>query len=232
MPVSVGIGTTTGLTVKKTVFELTLPGLLTMTCTTPAVLGRLTVAISCASLEELGVYGVPLNNSVAPEAKPDPLTVSATEVPTVPDVGEMLLITGADASTVSVTALDVPPPGGGFVTCTCEGPPGVPSGIMNIKADALPNVPATGDPFNRTWEEGMNPVPLMLTDAPGSADDGLRPVIAGAGLVIVIVTALESCAGWDAPAGLRTITSADPVAAVSGMVPVNCVAEPAVVMVG
>src|SRR5436190_1192971 len=75
-------------------FELTLPGLTTVTGTPPAVPGTVMGALNAAELMKVVVTALPLNMIVAPLTKPEPLTVSVRLDPTCALPGERLVITG------------------------------------------------------------------------------------------------------------------------------------------
>src|SRR5262245_47131502 len=78
----------------------------------------------------------------------------------------------------------------------------------------------------------MKPEPLIVTVAPGKADEGLSDEIAGTGFAICIANGAESCTCVVAVAGLRTTTLAAPVTVPTGTVAVKVVAEVAVVGIG
>ena len=86
--------------------------------------------------------------------------------------------------TVNGTALDVPPPGGPFVTCTGSWPGAVFAGTTNVSVELSPKLADIGALFKATCEAGIKPEPLMVTVAPGKADAGVSDEIAGAGFVI------------------------------------------------
>jgi hypothetical protein len=124
---------------------------------------------------------------------------------------------GVDSSrakplTVKVWALEAPPPGGGFTTVTRA----VPANAMSAAAIAAftwveePYVVMTFDPFQFTVEPETKPVPFTVSvnAAPSAGvEAGLRPVVAGTGLLIVKVWALEVPPPG---VGLNTVTWAVP----------------------
>ena len=122
-----------------------------------------------------------------------PLTVSVNPAP--PGVAEdglspVMVGTGLPVFglTANDTAFDVPPPGVGLNTVTLA----VPAVAMSAAVIAAVNwVPLTyvvgrSEPFQRTTELPMKPVPLTVSvkaGPPGVAEDGLRPVMVGTGVV-------------------------------------------------
>src|SRR2546422_830990 len=121
-----------------------------------------------------------------------------------------------------LTALDVPPPGGGLNTVTRAVPAVTRSvaGITAVSCVAETYVVARSAPSPRTPAPATKFVPVTVSvnaGAPATAKTGFSPVVVGAGFTIVRVC------GFDAPppgAGLTTVTCAVPAAAMSaGAIP-------------
>ncbi len=121
---------------------------------------------------------------------------------------------------VKVWALEVPPPGVEFTTVTWA----VPADAMSVAVIAAVNwveetyVVVRLDPFQFTTEPDTKPVPFTVSvnpAPPAVAEVGLRPVVAGTGLLIVEVWALEVPPPG---VGLNTVTRAVPADAMSAAV--------------
>jgi hypothetical protein len=153
--------------------------------------------------------------------KPVPFTVSVKPaLPAVRDEGLMLVVVGTGllgAVIVNVCALEVPPPGVGLYTVTVAVPV-VAISEAKIAAVNWPeetNVVVRFAPFQRTREPVTKPVPFRVSVKPAPPavpDDGLRLVVAGTGLLMLIVCALEVPPPG---VGLYTVTVAVPVVAIS-----------------
>src|SRR5438105_4729345 len=132
-----------------------------------------------------------------------------------------------------LTALDVPPPGGGLNTVTRAVPAVTRSvaGITAVSCVAETYVVARSAPFHRTTEVLTKFVPVTVSvncDPPTVADGGLRLVMVGIGLRIVKVCVLEVPPPG---AGVKTVTAAVPASATSvgAIAAVSCVGETYVV---
>ena len=135
---------------------------------------------------------------------------------------------------VKVCALEVPPPGVGLNTVTCVVPAVAMSaaGIAAVSRVAETNVVARFAPFHWTTELELKPLPLTVSvnaTPLALAVVGLRLVVAGTGLLIVRVWALEVPPPG---AGVNTVTEAVPATAMSaaGIAAVNRVEETNVVV--
>jgi hypothetical protein len=118
-----------------------------------------------------------------------PLTVSVNAAPpAVRDDGLRLEIVGTGGLLiVKVSALEVPPPGGGENTVTCAVPATAMSeaGIAAVNLVAETNVVARSSPFQRTTELVTNLLPLTVSvnaAPPAVREEGLRLVVVGTGL--------------------------------------------------
>jgi len=97
-------------------------GFVTVTFTVPAVAISAAgiVATICVLVVDVGVIAPPPPNfTVAPLTNPVPFTVSVNDPPpAVPLAGEIVDTVGGGFVTAKFTAVEVPPPGAGFVTVT------------------------------------------------------------------------------------------------------------------
>src|SRR5947208_557213 len=113
--------TSFGFTVNCCALEVPPPGagFVTVILNVPAVARSVAgiAAVSCVALTKVVVRAEPLKFTVELETKFVPFTVSG-KAASVTDllVGEMLAVVGVALFTVNTCALDVPPPGAGFVT--------------------------------------------------------------------------------------------------------------------
>ena len=90
---------------------------LTLMLAAPEVVGNArtpTIEVDVIKLELRA--GAPLKSTTAPLTNLEPVTVTTTVVPSVPEDGDTLFTIGFDDCTVSVAVLDSPPPGVGFDT--------------------------------------------------------------------------------------------------------------------
>jgi hypothetical protein len=154
-----------------------------------------------------GLKFVPVAVSVKPASPPVAL------------VGAMELSVGTGLLIVNVNAPDVPPPGVGVNTVTDGVPPAAISAavICAWSCVALTNVVVRLLPFQRTTDVMAKFVPVAVSvkaEPPAAALVGEIELRAGTGFVAVIVNVTE----LDVPppgVGLRTVTAAVPVAAMS-----------------
>jgi len=101
-------------------------GLLTTTGGVPAVAMSVacTAMVTCVALTNVTARAVLLNVPVIPLTKFVPLTVRVKAAPpAVAFAGENEVMVGTGLLTLKLVALDVPPPGAGFVTVTGNDPP-------------------------------------------------------------------------------------------------------------
>src|SRR5207248_2550237 len=120
-PNAFDVMTSFGFTVNCCALEVPPPGagFVTVMLNVPAVARSVTgiEAVSCVALMKVVVRAEPPKFTTEFVTKFVPLTVSVkTPSPTFLLVGEMLVVVGAGLLTVNVCALEVPPPGVGFVT--------------------------------------------------------------------------------------------------------------------
>lgn len=212
-------------------------GFVTVTDGVPAVAisAAVMAAVICVALTKVVVLAAPLKFTTEAATKLVPLTVRVKAAPpAVALVGESEVIVGARLLTVKLVAVDVPPPGAGFVTVT----PSVPAVAMSaavieaVTWVALTNVVVRALPLNFTLEEGTNPVPFTVRVKPAPpavALVGDSVVIVGAGLFMV-----NDCTLVVPPpgAGFVTVTLTTPPLAMSAavMAAVTCVALTKVVV--
>jgi hypothetical protein len=160
----------------------------------------------------------PFQFTVEPATKPVPFTVSVKPAPpTGAKAGLRPDVAGTGLLIVEVWALEVPPPGAGLDTVTRA----VPADAMSAAGIAAVNwveetyVVVRLDPSQLTTEPETKTVPFTVSvnpAPPAVAEAGLRPVVVGAGLLIVKVWALEVPPPG---AGLNTVTWAVPPDAMS-----------------
>jgi hypothetical protein len=170
----------------------------------PVVLPRATVAVICVSLSTTNeAAGVPLNWTAAAPVKFVPLIV--TELPTPPDVGVKLVITGA-GTTVKLDDVAVPP---GVVTVIA--PVVAPAGTVVLICVSETTVKVALTPWkNLTLEAFVKPLPVSVTGNPTPAPPaGEYLVITGVGTTVK----LDDVA---VPPGVVTVIA--PVVALAGTV--------------
>jgi hypothetical protein len=114
---------------------------------------------------------------------------------------------------VNVTALDVPPPGGGFTTVTEAVPGDATSAAVTVAVSCVDEtyVVAKAVPFQRTVEPETKLVPftVMVNDEhPAGYEFGLSDVMVGTGLLIVNTTVFDT-----GPVLFLTVTFAVPATA-------------------
>jgi hypothetical protein len=176
----------------------------------------------------------PFHRTTEPTTKPLPLTVSVNAGPPAPAVaGLKLVVVGTGLLIVKVRPLEVPPPGAGLNTVT-EAVPAIAMSAAVIAAVNWvedTNVVARFAPCHRTIEPATKLLPLMVSTKsvpPAIVEAGLRLVVAGTGLLIVRVPALEV-----PPPGadVNTVTDTVPAVAMSaaGIAALNLVEETYVV---
>src|SRR5258708_5057794 len=153
----------------------------TVTTTGPGVAPAGTGATMLVALQFVGVAAVPLNLTVLlPCVAPKFAPVIVTEAPANPDVGFRLAMLGAGtAETVKFTPLLARPP-----TVTTTFPVVAPAGTSATMLVALQFVGVATVPLNLTvLLPCVAPkfVPVIVTEAPASPDEGFRLAMLGAG---------------------------------------------------
>jgi len=136
---------------------------------------------------------------------------------------------------VNVTALDVPPPGGGFTTVTEAVPGDATSAAVTVAVSCVDEtyVVAKAVPFQRTVEPETKLLPftVIVNDGhPAGYELGLSEVMVGTGLLMVNVTGgVDVLVGGP---GFVTVTDAVPAVATraAGTIAVSCVDETNVVV--
>jgi hypothetical protein len=129
-----------------------------------------------------------------------PLTVrEKSGSPAVTDNGLALLIVGAGLTTWKFIALDAPPPGVGLKAVTETKPPPArsPVAIAAVNWLLLTKVVGRSEPFQRTLDVSLNPVPFTVKLKPGlpaGTDWGLMVMIFGVGLPTTSVVVSDVCA--------------------------------------
>jgi len=179
----------TGLfTVKTCEFEVPPPGagLVTVMLNVPAVVRSLAsiAAVILILLTNVVVRGEPAKLTTEFDTKFVPFTVRVkAPLPTVALAGEMLVVVGPLLFTVRVCALDVAPPGAGFVTVMLNVPPVVRSlaGIAAVNCVALPKVVVRAEPLKFTTDVETKLVPFTVSTNAASPTF----LLAGAMLVVV-----------------------------------------------
>jgi len=126
----------------------------------------------------------PLNVAAVAPIRLVPVTAIMNVVPGKPIVGVIPLIVGIAGTTVKGNPLEIPPPGGRFVTLmlsvcpadnTVAGITAVSELELTNELVRLPNAPETV-PVTFTVDEGMNPLPVIFnvtSPEPTLADTGL-----------------------------------------------------------
>ncbi len=200
-PNAFDVMTSFGFTVNCCALEVPPPGagFVTVMLNVPAVARSVTgiAAVSCVALMKVVVRAEPLKFTAELETKFVPFTVSV-KAASVTDllVGEMLVVVGVTLFTVNVCALDVPPPGTGFVTVMLDVPAVVRSlaGMEAVSCVELIKVVVRAEPPKFTTEFVTKFVPLTVsvkTPSPTFLLVGEMLVVVGAGLLTVNVCALE-----------------------------------------
>jgi hypothetical protein len=179
-------------------------------------------AVICVELTNVVAFALPLNFTTELETKPVPLTVSGKAAPpaTMP-VGLSEVIVGAGLLTVKLAAVEVPPPGAGFVTVTGTIPAVAmsPAGMDAVSCVALTNVVVAATPLKLTAAPLTKPEPVTVRVKPvlpAVALLGESVVMTGGGLVTE-----KLMAGVEVPppgAALVTVTGKLPAAAISVVV--------------
>ena len=138
------------LTVKVSEFDVVAPGVTTLTVALPLLAIALagTDAVSCVELPKLLVSAVPFHNTVSPETKLAPLTVSVNVVPPAGALdGDSALREGTGGLIAKLRELDVPPAAVCTVTATVPMVAIKPAGTAAESCVELPKVVARALPF-------------------------------------------------------------------------------------
>jgi hypothetical protein len=139
--------------------------------------------------------------------------VTVTTVPTGPQVGEKPLITGTGMTVKEPDEVAGP---AGLVTMI--GPVLAPVGTVAVSSVSEWTVKLlAGTSPNCTAVTLVNPLPVTVTTVPTGPEVGVKPLIAGAKMIVKWVGEIA------VPAGLVTVIS--PVVALGGTVAVSCVSE-------
>ena len=143
-------------------------GLVTVMGNEPALATSAAViaAVTCVAVTNVVVRAEPLKFTVEVLTKFVPLTVRVNPAsPAVLVVGEMLVVVGTRLLTVNVCALEVPPPGAGFVTVMLNVPAVVKSlaGMEAVTWVALTKLVVRGEPLKFTTEFVTKLVPFTVS---------------------------------------------------------------------
>jgi hypothetical protein len=192
----------TGLfTVRTCAFDVPPPGaaFTTVTLNVPATATSAAViaAVTCVAVTKVVVRGEPLKLTTDPATKFVPFTVRVNAAsPAVFVAGEMVVVVGTGLLTVRVCALDVPPPGAGFVTVMLNVPAVATSAavIAAVNWTALTNVVVRAAPLKLTTEVETKLVPFTVSvnaTSPAFLLDGEMLVVVGSRLSTVRVCAFD-----------------------------------------
>lgn len=171
------------------------------------------------------VRGLPFHATEEDGTKFVPVTAKVNAAPpATAELGASSAITGGGKLIVNVAAVEVPPPGAGVETVTIAVPTvAMSAAVMAACKLALEtNVVVRALPFHCTVEEEMKLLPVTVSvnaALPANAEPGIRDVTAGAGLLIVNVSALEVPPPGG---GVETVTMAVPALAMSAAVMAAC----------
>jgi hypothetical protein len=156
-------------------------------------------------LQLVGEPAIPLNVTVlVPCGEPKFVPVIVTEVPTVPDVGERLVMLGVGSTVKLVGLLSTP------LACTTTFPVVAPvgTGTTMLVSLQLVGVPAFVLNFTVLLPcVAPNPLPVTVTEVPMGAAVGERVAIFGAGTTVKFTPALATP---------ETVTTTFPVVAPAG----------------
>src|SRR6476646_410836 len=150
-----------------------------------------------------------------------PVPVIATELPTLPDVGEIDVIVGPAGAVVTVNPFALVAVPAEFVT---EIRPEVaPDGTGAVSCESEPAVNDAAVPLNFTDVALLSPEPVTVTDVPTGPDVGVNELIVGA-----TTTAVTEKLPELVPVPFAVVTEIGPVVAPDGTFAVNCVSVPGV----
>ncbi len=154
-----------------------------------------TVAVNWAELTNVVESPPPFHCTVAPERKPDPLTVSVKPAPpAVAEVGLRLLIVGVGPLMGNATAVDGVPP---VFTAVMLALPALAirlAGTTAVNSAELTNAVESVAPFHCTVAPERKLVPLTVNvnpAPPAVAEVGLKLLIVGVGALMRNATAVE-----------------------------------------
>jgi hypothetical protein len=155
--------------------------------------------------------------------------------PAVAELGKMEVRVGTGllaALMVNVFAEEVPPPGVGLTTVTLAVPADAMSvaGIAAVSCEAETYVVVRANPFHRTDELEIKPVPVTVrvkAGPPAVAELGERVVMVGTGLLAALMVKVLAVDVPPPGVGLKTVTLAVPWLAISeaGIAAVSWVEE-------
>jgi hypothetical protein len=223
--VVVGTGFVVAVTVNVCALEVPPPGVGFVTVIDAVPVASTSEARIVASSVELEMNVVerdePFQLTLEPDTKLVPVTVSVKSgLPAAVEVGLREVVVGTGFRIVNVCALEVPPPGGKFVTVTGKVPAVVMSlaGTVAVTSFAETNVVLAAIPLKLTTELEMKfvPVTVIVKPAlPAIVEVGLMEAVDGTGLVGVVI--VNVCAPEVPPPGVGfvTVTEAVPVASTS-----------------
>jgi hypothetical protein len=127
-------------------------------------------AVNRVALTNVVTRALPCHSTTELLTKFVPFTVRVSApVPALTVLGDMDVVVGTGLFTVNVTAVDVPPPGAGFVTVTPGVLPGVatsPARINAVNCVALTNVVARAAPPKFTVDVATKFVPVTVNVNP------------------------------------------------------------------
>jgi hypothetical protein len=223
MPLIAGTGFA-AVIANVTEFEIPPPGdgLKTVTAALPgpAMSPAGIAAVTCPALTKVVGRSAPFQRTTDVEMKLLPFTVSVKAAPpAIADVGLMLVMlgTGFAAVIVNVTELEVPPPGDGLKTVMSAVPGSLIrlAGIVAVSMLVPPKVVERSDPFQRTTDVEIKPLPLTVRVKAGLSagmDVGLMLVMVGTGFGSVILKVTE----FELPTNVvKTVMAAVPALAIS-----------------
>ena len=186
-----------GATVKVAALVAVPPGVVTLIGPVVAVAG--TVAVICVLLLTVNAAATPLNLAAVAPVNAEPVIVTC--VPGAPLVGENDVIVGATAKFAELIALPA-----GVVTPIL--PVVAPAGTVAVILMAEFTVNAAAVPLKATAVAPVKFAPLMTTLAPAAPLAGVKPVIRGVTMKLVVLVAV--------PAGVVTLIA--PLVAFAGTV--------------
>lgn len=201
MPNAFEVKASFGFTVNVCALEVPPPGagfvtvMLNVSAVARSVVGI--AAVTCVALMKVVARAEPLKFTVEVETKFVPFTVSV-KAASVTDLlaGEMLVVVGATLFAVNTCALEVPPPGAGFITVMLNVPAVVRSlaGMEAVTCVELTKVVVRAEPAKFTTELLMKFVPFTVkvkAASPTFLLVGKMLVVVGRGLLTVNVCALD-----------------------------------------
>lgn len=174
-PLIVGLGL---LTVNVCAPDVPPPvgGLYTVTCAVPAAAKSVTRTKNDNSVLLVNnvVRSLPFQRTTEALVKPLPVTVtcSGVLVPASALLGESeVMIGGGLGSMVNVSAFEIPPPALRTVTCAVPAAAKSPAGIVAESEVADCSVVVRSLPFQRTTEDPLKPLPVIVNVKPGEPEN-------------------------------------------------------------